>query len=866
MKGRRKSACLEVYVRFVFLGIILLASDLWAAQSPGGAGTIDGAVTDPSGAAVPGATVQIGNPITRYRREAKTDATGGFRFTNVPPQTYHISITAAGFTPYSQDVTVRTAVPITIKPQLALAGGESSVTVEGAGEHLVENVPYAHNDVERSSLAKLPALSPGSSLSDAIIFSTPGVAADSNGFFHPLGDHAQTTFSIDGQPISDQQSKQFSTQLPLNAIQSMELITGAPNAEFGDKTSLVVNAQTRSGLGQKPFGSLVAQYGSFGTAGEEGSLGFGGQRAGNFLVFNVTRSGRFLDTPEFWPAHAAGNNGTMFDRIDFQPTARDSFHLNLFAARNWFQVPNTYDQPGQDQRQRVLSFNVAPGYQHTFNAKTLLSLNPFFRRDQVNYYPSRDPFSDSPATLSQRRFLSNYGVRADLAYASGIHNVRAGTQIMRTSLSEQFSMGLTDPVFNSVCVDAAGSAQLLPAVTNPESCRSAGFRPNPDLQPGLIPFDLTRGGRMFQFNGKANINQYALYAQDAITLGALTVNAGLRLDRYDGLSQATALQPRLGVSYRLPQIGTVLRASYSRTLETPYNENLVLSGATGQGGLATNVFGAFDSVPIQPGRRNQYNAGIEQGFGKYLVAAADYFWKSTSNAFDFGTLLNTPVQFPISWRRSKIDGVSLRLGTPNLRGMQASVTMGHTRSRYFGPSNGGLIFNSPLDTGVFRIDHDQAFQQTTNIRYELPNHGPWAAFTWRYDSGLVAGAVPDLEAALELTAAQQAAIGFYCGGTGATVTNRITECTGAYGASRLRIPAAGTADADHNPPRIAPRNVFDIAIGADNLFRRDRIRTTARFTVLNVTNNVALYNFLSTFSGTHFVTPRSYQAEIGVNF
>ena len=74
------------------------------------------------------------------------------------------------------------------------------------------------------------------------------VVADSNGFFHPLGDHAQTSFSIDGQPISDQQSKIFSTQIPLNAISSMELITGAPAAEYGDKTSLVVNAVTESGL------------------------------------------------------------------------------------------------------------------------------------------------------------------------------------------------------------------------------------------------------------------------------------------------------------------------------------------------------------------------------------------------------------------------------------------------------------------------------------------------------------------------------------------------------------------------------------------------------------------------------------------
>jgi hypothetical protein len=130
-----------------------------------------------------------------------------------------------------------------------VAGLSETVQVEAAGNDVLENVPYAHADVNITALDKLPTFSPASGLSDAIVLSSPGVVADSNGFFHPLGDHAQTSFAIDGQPISDQQSKAFSTQIPVNAIQNMEVITGTPNAEFGDKTSLVVNATTRSGLG-----------------------------------------------------------------------------------------------------------------------------------------------------------------------------------------------------------------------------------------------------------------------------------------------------------------------------------------------------------------------------------------------------------------------------------------------------------------------------------------------------------------------------------------------------------------------------------------------------------------------------------------
>ena len=87
-----------------------------------------------------------------------------------------------------------------------------------------------------------------------------------------------------------------------------------------------------------------------------------------------------------------------------------------------------------------------------------------------------------------------------------------------------------------------------------------------------------------------------------------------------------------------------------------------------------------------------------------------------------------------------------------------------------------------------------------------------------------------------------------------------------YGSSLVSIPAAGTEDDDHNPPRIAPRNLFDMAVGYDNIFHNDKHQWSARLTVVNLTNRVALYNFLSTFSGTHYVTPRTVTATIAFHF
>ena len=82
------------------------------------------------------------------------------------------------------------------------------------------------------------------------------------------------------------------------------------------------------------------------------------------------------------------------------------------------------------------------------------------------------------------------------------------------------------------------------------------------------------------------------------------------------------------------------------------------------GGLA-NTFGAFGQQSLQPGTRNQYQTGLQQGIGSHIVVDANYFWKYTTRAYDFDTLFNTPITFPIEWRKSKIDGVSVRVNLAN---------------------------------------------------------------------------------------------------------------------------------------------------------------------------------------------------------
>src|SRR5271165_4286484 len=311
----------------------------------GNAGSIEGIVKDPSGAAVVSAVVEINNVVSGVVRTTTTAADGTFRFTNVAFNPYHMTVTANGFAAYAQDVEVRSGVPTKADVNLKVGTALTAVTVESNGGDLIENDPTFHTDVDRNAFDRTPLESTSSSFSSLVTLRTPGVAADSNGLMHGLGDHAENSVSLDGQPQTDQFSKVFSNQIPAGSIQSMEVISGAPPADFGDKTSLVIKVTTRSGMGAKtPTGTVYTAYGSFGTVDAGFDLAYGGQKWGNFIAVNGLNTGRFLDPPEFTVLHDKGNQENIFDRIDYQPRQSDTLHLNLGFTRSWFQNPNTYDQ------------------------------------------------------------------------------------------------------------------------------------------------------------------------------------------------------------------------------------------------------------------------------------------------------------------------------------------------------------------------------------------------------------------------------------------------------------------------------------------------------------------------------------------
>ncbi|MGH9617182.1 MAG: hypothetical protein ACRD28_10615, partial [Acidobacteriaceae bacterium] len=219
----------------------------------------------------------------------------------------------------------------------------------------------------------------------------------------------------------------------------------------------------------------------------------------------------------------------------------------------------------------------------------------------------------------------------------------------------------------------------------------------------------------------------------------------------------------------------------------------------------------------------------------------------------------------------------------------------------------------------FRIDHDEKYNHTAHLQYQIGRRGPWFGFNWRLDSGMVAASTPcynplshdpnsscpnssttlngqpavalvdnnipattnpvtGANVYLPLTADQEFQAGLSCNGVKATGSNQLGVqpipgpgnpyvCPASQLTSSLiSIPAPGTGDNDHNPPRIAPRSLFDVEFGDNNLFNGKKYKWSATLTAVNVTDKYALYNFLSTFSGTHYVTPRAMTAKLAFHF
>lgn len=766
--------------------------------------TLKGRVLDPTGAAVSGAAVTLRHPVSGYEHRTATDAGGGFTVSNIPFQEYTLAIEKPGFTPLVRSVALRSNLPVELSLTLAVAevSAEVSVTAFETAALVDAEATGTRTQLDMAQIERIPVPA-GARALESVLLSFPGFAADANGAIHPRGAHNQMTYVIDGMPISDQLTGAFGNGIDAAIVQTIELYTGNIPAEYGSKISGVANITTRSGLnsGRGFFGSLETAGAQFDHLGSVVQAGGQAGRFGWFTSLSAQKSNRFLDQVGLDNLHNGGNAERGFARLDYQFGTADFLRVNVMSGRSSFQLANLRSQhaAGQQQRQRLADAAVSVGYIHVIGSAATFESVSSYRTSLAQLYPSA---GDTPVTAAQARHLSNLTVANRMNVVRGRHEFRYGFDYQHFPVSENFTFGITHPHFN-----VPGS---------------------PGFIHTLLEFDLSRGGRLFDFSDRASGNLYSAFAQDKITAGPLVLNLGLRFDRYAFLVRGNGWQPRLGLAYRLFGGKTVLRASYNRLYQTPVNENLLLSNSERSAVLVppdvrATLGGAL--LPIPPERDDFYELGVQQSVADKVSLNGMFFAKNIRNLHDNDNFFNTGIIFPTALESARVRGVEGRVVVPEHRGVGGSLSLTHYSVLVHPPFTGGLFLGSTaidsLSSGPFVIDHDQKLGLHGVVSWR-PRRSLWTSASVRYDSGLV---------------------------------------------TNPSDPDQVRADPDYadllpyvsllsDPPRVRPRTLVDVMLGYER-FIGDRRRWEAVVQISNLTNRTALYNFQSIFVGTRLVQPRT---------
>ena len=792
-----------------FLALAALAAP-GAGLAAATGGTVAGKVVDDQGRPVAGAKLLLSNPVSGYRQRVRSDGKGAYTFLNVPFNGYHLDTEAPGLLPLHLDLDVHSQLPLEVPIRLRPEG--ATVVVEEAFR-LVEDHPSTHLDIDRSTIERTPAPVQSRAM-ERILLATPGFIADENGRFHFRGSHGQMTFVVDGVPVSDQLHATFSNSLDPSQVESLEVITGGISAEYGGKPVVVVNLTTRSGLGT-PGGfegevSLgAARFRTF----EAGFSARGGRDAfGWFVSGAASESQRFLDPVAFEAFHDHGGTRRGSGRFDWLLGSQDTLRLSVSGGRTDRDVVNLASQEARGQRQTATTTdaNLSVAWNHLFSATRTLEASLFYRASRATLDPTQDlaegfaagSVPDTPCWVRQDRTLDNQGVQVAYTQQWG------GGNLFKAGLQH-----ITYPLEEHFAFAITENGVLPIAVpTDP-----------------LWRYTPAGGGHIFRFEGGLRPRLASAFIQNDLHLGSLFLALGLRQDAYRvaEVSQQQ-LQPRLGASWRSDATGTVLRTSWDRLMILREHENLALSLSQQAWDLGPEA--GTPRRPLRPELQDSWTCGVEQQLGTTVRVMAEYWAKQSRNAGDTAQFLNTGVLFPVGVDRGSFHGVNARLEVVPVAGWSGSLGLGRTRALFQAPLVGGLQLEAPeaAPGERFPVDHDQKLSAQLSVRYE--HEGRYAQVTGRHDSGLVA----------------------------ADPAQALGNPDLAFGAQFVRRDGEGTW-------RVRPRTVWDLSAGlAWGQGGRRRLELSAD--LLNALDQKGLYNFLSTFGGTHVIPPRTLAVRVKWKF
>ena len=766
---------------------------------------ITGVVVDFNGKQAEGATVALLDSLGFTIATINVDDTGHFVFKEVPLGTYSVVADRPPYRSIAKLIALETPLPIDLKLHLL---PETTETV------LVER-PIAPPGTMRTTLSgemlrHTPARLQSRGLS-RVLSTLPGFSSEDNGLLHVRGMDDGFLYVEDGVPIYDRIDTLFGVAPDPASIETIQVLTGYIPPEFGLKSGAVIEVQTALPKNSEWFADLGFGFGgdnsqslrstAAGPLGKNLSLG---------ISVAMERSQRFLDPVHPKNFHNKGNVLSGNIKFSLPVSTNNLVKLNMNNGRSRYQVPHgkAQEESGQNQRQRLAQNSQSLSWQRSWSNNTVSQISVYRRSVGTTLLGSQN---DIPVTVNSERSHRRVGVIANITHQQGSHTFKIGFETARLAIFENFIFGITD-LSDTSEIDISESAKQFTIA------------------------------RPFYFQDRNVSKHLSIYAQNIFHVSnQLTLNFGVRFDRTNLLIPASQWSPRLGLSYRVHKTGTTFRASINRLFQPPQSEHLLLSSSEEARALSpfttveNNKEGQSVSVnyeggaQIKPERQTAWEFGFEQWLGTAVRLDGAYWRRNVKNYADPNVFLGTTIIFPNSVAHGHASGFDFRLEVSHYRAFSSYISYTNATVTQFGPINGGLFLeDSMIEIGPgtqFTPDHDQRHVGSAGLIYTHNRTGFTTSLSARYESGT------PLEVDFE----------------------KIDKLLTRTGIERVDIERG----------RMRPRMLFDVVI-AKPIWNLQHTKTSARLSILNLTNASYALNFGNPFSGTHFGAPRTIIIELNM--
>ena len=742
-------------------------------------------VTDQAGLPVP-SSVELVSQANQVRQKLDTSVEGTLVVKRLTFGVYRIRVERAGFAPLSELVEIRSSIPRELRVTLGVAPIETVVTVSES-ETLID--PHRSGSINRigsETLQDRTTAQPGRSLLD-LVDTQPGWLLEANGVLHPRGSEYQTQYVVDGIPLTENRSPAFSPELEADDVQSMSVLTAGYPAEYGRKLGGVIEVSTVRDTRPGFHGKAVVTGGSFETAGGNLSGQYGWGRNTLSASGDVARTDRYLDPPVEENYTNAGTNASFAAHYERDLTDADRIGLIVRRGQSRFQIPNEMVQQEAGQRQDRGTGETAGqfSYQHIFSPKIVGDLRGMVRDISANLWSNS--FA-TPILATQDRGLRETYLKSTVSAHFGRHEIKAGVEADFGSIHESFGYQITD------------SSQF-DSATPP----------------------------VFQFRARRQDREQALFVQDLMRFGNLTLQAGLRFDHYRLVVDDTAVSPRLGAAWYWPRADLVFRGSFDRVFQTPAFENLLLASSQEVDSLDDNVL----RIPVRPSQGNFFEAGLSKGFLRKIRLDANYFKRSMDRFADDDVLLNTGVSFPIAFRKAEIRGVEVKVEIPRWGPLSGFLSYSNMIGVGYLPVTGGLFLGSGA-TGVldasnrFPLTQDQRNAMRGRFRYQVAPR-LWLALGSSYSSGLP------------------------------------VEFDGDYADAVAQFGPRIVSRVNLDRGRVRPSFSLDASAGIV-AWQKEKRSVRFQADVRNLADRLNVINFAGVFSGTAIAAPRSFSLRLQTEF